>query len=288
MREGMLLSANQLDGVVARLTGLAGSLSGLAGQASAWAEEQRQGVEQTVLSMDQMSEAILDVARRAGKTADGAHLTRSKAQDGARVVGEVVAAIKGVQGQAEELRENMHTLGKEAEDIGQIIGVISDIADQTNLLALNAAIESARAGEAGRGFAVVADEVRKLAEKTMNATKQVGAAIRSIQERARSNMDKVQGTVQMIGHTSSMAVSSGQELRAIVAVAEESSAQVQAIASASEQQSVASDGIKDALDRISRLSGQTAQAMHDSTQAVQDLVEQSVVLRKLIETIQAA
>jgi methyl-accepting chemotaxis protein len=85
-----------------------------------------------------------------------------------------------------------------------------------------------------------------------------------------------------------MAVSSGQELRAIVAVAEESSAQVQAIASASEQQSVASDGIKDALDRISSLSGQTAQAMHDSTQAVQDLVEQSVVLRKLIETIQAA
>ena len=61
----------------------------------------------------------------------------------------------------------MTRLGQQADSIGHILSVISDIADQTNLLALNAAIEAARAGDAGRGFAVVADEVRKLAEKTM-------------------------------------------------------------------------------------------------------------------------
>ena len=92
----------------------------------------------------------------------------------------------------------MDTLSGQAEGIGQIMGVISDIADQTNLLALNAAIEAARAGEAGRGFAVVADEVRKLAEKTMAATHEVGQVISGIQEGTRKSASGVDLSINTI------------------------------------------------------------------------------------------
>ena len=62
------------------------------------------------------------------------------------------------------MRETVGAMSKietSSKEIGQIIGVIDEIAFQTNLLALNAGVEAARAGDAGRGFAVVATEVRR-------------------------------------------------------------------------------------------------------------------------------
>jgi methyl-accepting chemotaxis protein len=89
--------------------------------------------------------------------------------------------MKRVADVSEKTAESIINLGKRSEEIGNIVKVINAIADQTNLLALNAAIEAARAGDAGRGFAVVAEEVRKLAERSVNATKEIGMVIKQVQ-----------------------------------------------------------------------------------------------------------
>ena len=114
------------------------------------------------------------------------------------MVKSAINGIEAVHKQFTTIKNDIDQLGQQAQSIGQIMDVISDIADQTNLLALNAAIEAARAGEAGRGFAVVADEVRKLAEKTMSATKEVGQAISDIQEGTRRNIESVEQSVVTI------------------------------------------------------------------------------------------
>ncbi len=86
-----------------------------------------------------------------------------------------------IREQIQETSKRIKRLGESSQEIGDIVGLITEIADQTNILALNAAIQASNAGEAGRGFAVVADEVQRLAERAGNATKQIEALVKTIQ-----------------------------------------------------------------------------------------------------------
>ncbi|NMC48828.1 MAG: chemotaxis protein, partial [Desulfovibrio sp.] len=153
--EGMLHAANKLEGVVEVVSSASEELSAQIDQSSRGAEEQSRRVVETATAMEEMNATVLEVAKSASHAAETAERARAKAEEGSKIVGMVVTGIKEVRAQAQEMMADMGALGTQAEGIGQIMNVISDIADQTNLLALNAAIEAARAGEAGRGFAVV-------------------------------------------------------------------------------------------------------------------------------------
>jgi len=229
---------------------------------------QRDRMAETATAMEEMNATVLEVARNASNAAQSADRARENARTGAEGVRAAVASIDAIKDQILALNESMGELGNQAENIGKIMNVVTDIADQTNLLALNAAIEAARAGDAGRGFAVVADEVRKLAEKTMQATKEVGDAVSRIQTQARANIQAVETSVQDIVKSTAAANESGEFMAEIVSIVGETAAQVESIATASEEQSAASEEINQAVTDVTRIAFETAQGMSRAAQAL--------------------
>lgn len=232
---------------------------------------QHDRLHETVAAMEQMNVTVQEVAKGATEAADLSQAARDQAQRGAEIVEKSMRAITRVSEHAAEMKKAMHGLGEQAEGIGAVLGVISDIADQTNLLALNAAIEAARAGDAGRGFAVVADEVRKLAEKTMQATDEVEKAISSIQNGAHDSVRMADETVGLVGEASSLALESGEALKSIVDLISYSADKVHSIAASAEEQSATSEQINRAVDEVAGMTTDVEERMNASSVSVNEL-----------------
>ncbi len=276
----------QLKKVVGVLTSASQEISIQAESSEKGATAQAKRISETATAMSEMSSTVLEVAQSASEASELSSEARSRAEEGSNIMSNTVQSIHSVQQHSIMLKEEMQALTQHAQNIDQIMSVISDIADQTNLLALNAAIEAARAGEAGRGFAVVADEVRKLAEKTISSTADVGKVISAIQHSVEKNMGQVDKTVDSIKETTELSAKTGEILNSIRLMVESTASQVLSIATASEEQSSASEEITHSIEEVNRVAIETAASMAVLNTAIADLTNQSHSLQTLIKQLE--
>jgi methyl-accepting chemotaxis protein len=287
-QEGMRQAADQLEQIVSQVASASEELNAQIQESRNGAEMQRERATEAATAMEEMNATVLEVARNASSASENATSAKEQAENGGTMVNRVVDSIAQLNDETQNLQKEMNGLGDQAQAIGKVMAVISDIADQTNLLALNAAIEAARAGEAGRGFAVVADEVRKLAEKTMTATQEVGNTIGSIQSSTDRSIQSMDQTLQMVTRSTDLTREAGEALVQIVDIIEHTADQVMAIATAAEEQAATSDEINRNTDEVNTIAGETAKAMEQSSLAMEDMARLSDELRNIIEALKQA
>ncbi len=217
-------------------------------------EQQAASVEQTAAALEEVTTAVKDSAVRADEAGKLVDQTRVGAERSGAVVRQAVAAMEAIE--------------QSSAEIGNIIGVIDDIAFQTNLLALNAGVEAARAGEAGKGFAVVAQEVRELAQRSANAAREIKALI-------TKSGEKVRDGVTLVGET-------GKALETIVSEVQRINTNVGSIVVSAREQSTGLSEISTSVHHMDQGTQQNAAMVEQTTAASHSLATQAAALTGLL------
>ena len=252
---GKLNGTMQAVGANARAIGAgAEEIRSAADELSKRTEQQAASVEETAAALEEITTTVKDAARRTQEASQLAADTRNDAERSGEIVRDAIKAMQQIE--------------KSSDEIGNIIGVIDDIAFQTNLLALNAGVEAARAGEAGKGFAVVAQEVRELAQRSANAAREIKTLIATSETHVRTGVGLVSET--------------GKALDAIVSGVQEINRHVHAIAEASREQSAGLQEINTAVNTMDHGTQQNAAMVEESTAASHSLAAEAASLSNLL------
>jgi twitching motility protein PilJ len=230
----------------------------------------------------EMASSMERVAENARGSAEVARKSVQIASDGAETVRRSISGMDSIREQIQETSKRIKRLGESSQEIGDIIGVINDIAEQTNILALNAAIQASTAGEAGRGFAVVADEVQRLAERASDATKRVETLIKTIQNDTNEAVQSMEQSTAGVVSGAKLAEEAGSALGEIESVSNQIAELIQQISQEAEQQASTAVQISEKMNVIQGITIQTSDGTSETATSIGELTALSKELRESV------
>jgi methyl-accepting chemotaxis protein len=252
-------SAVQLESAASTLTRTAETTQTLSSQVAGVSEQASSNMQSVATATEELSASVEEIGRQV--------------RDSSRIAEAAVV-------QAKETDGRIGKLSHAAQQIGEVVKLITAIAEQTNLLALNATIEAARAGEAGRGFAVVASEVKSLASQTAKATDKISSHIAGMQGATVESVAAIKEIGATIGQISTIATSIASAVEEQGAATQEIACSVQNVAQGT--QAAASD-----IGQVNRGAAETGSASEEVLNSAKTLSAESTRLRAELDRFMA-
>jgi methyl-accepting chemotaxis protein len=277
--------ADAVNSTVADLRGLVAGVTATAGQVAqgaasaqhitqqllAASQKQAQDIERAGGSVELITRSISEVSSSATQSAESARKSLATAERGADAVQSSVKSMNVIREQIQDTAKRIKRLGESSQEIGEIVELISDITEQTNVLALNAAIQAASAGEAGRGFAVVAEEVQRLAERSAEATKQIGALVKTIQTDTQDAVRAMEKSTEGVVQGAQLSDAAGAALGEIERATRELSELVQSIAVSTDMQVEIAREVAGGMKQTLAITEQATRGVSQTAATVADL-----------------
>jgi methyl-accepting chemotaxis protein len=273
-RRGMLELADSFEasvkGVVQAVSASAVELEANAQSMSSVAEEATKQASVVAAATTEASTSVTTVAAASEELSASIGEISRQVSDSARTANEAVSEV-------DKTGATMNELAGAANEIGDIVRLIGEIASQTNLLALNATIEAARAGDAGKGFAVVASEVKNLATQTARAAEDITGRISKIQATSNAAVDAMAHVRSTIGKVSEIS-------SAIAAAVEEQTAATSEISGNATQAASGTEEVARSIAGVSRAADDAGSAAGQVLEASAELAKQAEALRYEVDS----
>lgn len=282
MTQGLARMASEIKEASNTMNATLVELQGAINSQSSGASEQAAAVNQTTSTLEEIkatSDQTLEKAKMLGEMAER---TRREGEQGSGAVQEAIAGMEAVRVRVESIAQTILALSEQTQQIGEITGVVTNLAQQSKMLALNASIEAAKAGEAGKGFAVVAAEVKELAEQSQQSTAQVQKILQDIRHATdRAVMATEEGS-KGVDNGVMLVQRSGDLMGQLNEVIRETSLASQQIVAAVRQEAVGIEQVAIAMGEINKVTSQFVTGTQQSKQVSSDL---GVVAARLRDSV---